>query len=432
MMSIAGGIGSMFGLPDVSTGFDPSHGSGGIAGGVSGLINAGLSSSQSAQSASAALAKGRIDEERTHIKNLQQMRVQEEGMEITAIQAAEEVKLLLIQMAQLNLDLELADVRLAQQVIRATNLLDRVDFLTHQRDVLLTQATESVSNPLSNLSFRLKRDHAILMAANEFEKALSNVYLAARGLEHELNVKTPQIESQLFQANGAHQLRDFLNCVTGWNDDYRIAFGSPHQEVTQISLREDVLGFKDPKTDEVTGEVIQPQELFRRVLLDPKHITQTGRVEFPFITSIAGGDKQFSTLVCNDRIREIRVKLVGDFLGDNEATVMLRQEGNSYLRDCSADPAGADDILNTYHLDERNSLIEAGVNSFGLTSANRELTGRSVASDRWVLVIPTGDEAPNNSDMDLLNLDDVVIEITHEARTLNNRTPTSVFSQCNI
>jgi len=431
-LSIAGGIGSMFTPFDVGGGVDPSQASGGLAGGIGSMISAGLGSSQAASSANAALKQGRITAMQTHLRQLQQMQFQEEGMAIDAIQSAAEVKMLLLQVAQFNLDLEMADLRLEQNVIQAKNLLDRVDFVTHERDGLLAQEIECVNNPRSNLSFRLKRDHAVLMAANEFEKALGKVYLAARGLEHELNVELPQIESQLFQANGAQQLEDYLTCLEGWSDDYRITFGSPHQEVTQISLREDLLGFTRAVTDEVTGEVISPEEIFRRVLLNPKNITQSGRVEFSFVTSIAGESKSFSTLVCNDRIKSIRVMLVGDFLGDNEATVMLTQEGNSYLRDCAADPSNGEDVLNTYNLDVRNALVQAGVNDFGLAQPNYDLTGRSVASDRWVLVIPTGAEAPNNKDIDLLNIDDVVIEITHEARTLSPNSPTNVFSQCNI
>jgi len=342
------------------------------------------------------------------------------------------VKALLIQMATLNLELEQQNMRLDGLVTRVLTLLAKVDHLMHQREVLVAQAAKSVANPLSNLSFRLRRDHSVLMSANEFEKALADVYLAARGLEHELNVDLPQVESQLMQAASAYQLRDFLTCLGGWYDDYRIAFGAPHEEVTQLSLREDLLGFTDSVTDEVTGEVIQPQEIFRRVLMNPKHIAGSGRIEFPFATSILGGNKQFSTLVCNDRIKSIRVMLVGDFLGDNEASVMLRQEGDSYLRDCVADPASENDMVNTYHLDPRTALVQAGVNSFGLASPNYELTGLGVASDRWVLVIPTGEEAPNNADLDFLNIDDVIIEITHTARTLGGSSSTNVFDQCNI
>ena len=425
--SIAGGFGSM-----AIEGFTPGYGSGGIAGGVSGIINAGLGGAMAANSADAAMAQGRIAQKKTHLNNLRQMRFQEEGMAIDAIRAAEEVKMLLIQMAELNLALEREELRLGKYVIQANNIIDHVDFLMHQRDVFLAQAIDSVNNPLTNLSFRLKRDHAVLLASQEFEKALEDVYLTARGLEHELNVEIPQIGSQLFQANSAQKLQGFLTCLSDWHDDYRIAFGSPHEEVTQISLREDVLGFKEAVTDEVTGEVTTPEELFRRVLLNPKYITQSGRVEYPFVMSIAGGSKEFSTLVCNDRIKKIRMMLVGSFLGDNEATIMLRQEGGSHLRDCSADPSGGSDIINTYHLDSRNALVQAGVNSFGLSSPNYELTGRGVASDRWVLVIPTGEEAPNNRDVDFLNIDDVVIEITHTARTLNSHTSSDVFGECNI
>jgi len=123
---------------------------------------------------------------------------------------------------------------------------------------------------------------------------------------------------------------------------------------------------------------------------------------------------------------------VGDFLGDNEATVMLRQEGDSFLRDCAADPAEGEDIVNTYHLDARTALVQAGVNSFGIAQPSYDLAGRSVASDRWVLIIPKGGEAPNNSDVDFLNIDDVIIEITHTARTLTGSSPSGVFDQCNI
>lgn len=432
-MQIAGSVAAGITTGGLSLGFDAAAmDRGGIAGGVSGLVNAGLGAASSATSASMARELAKVDAAKRHVQNLQNLRFQEEGIELAGVEAAEQVKVLLIQMAQMNLEVELQHIRLGELVIRATSLLARVDDLMHQREVLIAQAERSVSNPLSNLSFRLRRDHSVLMASDEFERALSDVYLAARGLEHELNVDLPQIESQMMQAGSAYQLRDFLTCLNGWYDDYRIAFGSPHEEVTQLSLREDILGFKEPVKDEVTGDLITPQEIFRRVLLNPKNIARSGRIEFPFVTSISGGSKQFSTLVCNDRIRSVKVKLVGDFLGDNEATVMLKQEGDSYLRDCSSDPTGGTDIITSYHLDPRTALVQAGVNSFGISSANYDLTGRSVASDRWVLVIPAGSEAPNNADLDFLNIDDVVIEITHTARTLNGRTPTSVFDACNI
>lgn len=405
---------------------------GGIAGGVSGAVQSGLGAGSSTQSADATLQLAEVDRSKTHIRNLQQMVLKQENIEITALQYAEAVKMLLVEMARLNLDLQLKDIELAEHVIRANTLLQRVDMLTHHRDVLMAQALNSVNNPLSNLSFRIKRDHAVLMAANDFEKAIARVYLAARGLEHELNVDLLQIESQLMQANTAHQLQDFLTCLEGWYDDYAIAFGAPHQEVTQLSLREDILGFTEAVQDEVSGEIIQPEEIFRRVLLNPKHVTQAGAIEFPFATNISGGNKQFSTLVCNDRVKSVRVMLVGDFLGDNEAMVMLKQEGNSYLRECSADPLAGEDSTTTYHLDDRNAVIQAGVNSFGLAQASYDLAGRSVASDRWLLTIPPGSMAPANTDVDFLNIDDIVIEITHDARALNSGTPSSVFSQCNI
>ena len=75
------------------------------------------------------------------------------------------------------------------------------------------------------------------------------------------------------------------------------------------------------------------------------------------------------------------------------------------------------------------AVIQAGVNTFGSAQGNGSLYGQSVARASWRLVIPGADAAPSNSDLDLAKLEDIVLEIEHEARPRHER-PLSVDLSC--
>ena len=61
-------------------------------------------------------------------------------------------------------------------------------------------------------------------------------------------------------------------------------------------------------------------------------------------------------------------------------------------------------------------MVQAGVNSFGEASPNTSLFGQSVARATWRLTIKGADFAPGNSDVDLSQLEDVVLRVSHAAR----------------
>jgi hypothetical protein len=75
------------------------------------------------------------------------------------------------------------------------------------------------------------------------------------------------------------------------------------------------------------------------------------------------------------------------------------------------------------------AVIQAGVNTFGQAQGNMSLYGQSVARASWRLVIAGADAAPSNSDLDLSKLEDVLLEIEHEARP-RHESPLSVDLSC--
>lgn len=174
--------------------------------------------------------------------------------------------------------------------------------------------------------------------------------------------------------------------------------------------------------DRVTKQAVSPQERFHRFLADPVNRDENGVLRFPFST-FQPDKAYFSSAVCNDRIKSIRLNLVGDNLGADTSSVyvQLSQGGINHIRTCTGN------ALITYDLAEsgpqrRVARIEAGINSpkpleEGLP--NTDLILRSVLSSDWELAI---DQRPNvepvNEKLQLLNVDDIEIIIEHEACTI--------------
>lgn len=134
-----------------------------------------------------------------------------------------------------------------------------------------------------------------------------------------------------------------------------------------------------------------------------------------------------SRAVCNDRIKSVRVNLIGDNLGAGvtRANVQLRQSGSSHLRRCD----GGGSELVAYNLlgtnqESRVAQIQAGINA---PNQGRELAANTdhlhmpLLAGPWELMIDQRpDVEPMNKALKLENLDDIEIIIEHEASTLQN------------
>jgi hypothetical protein len=292
------------------------------------------------------------------------------------------------------------------------------------------QATTLASGHLNDPSVRVLAEEAVVKAAASRERALLGVYLAARALEYELNVSLPSIMSDLVPARRAKQIQSFASCLQGRFTDFRRAFGTPSVFTDEISLRRDVLGIRGPIRDAVTGETVSEADQFRRRLLVPSNLGPDGTVGLRFTTSLGASNGVLSSGVCNDQIRTIQVKLLGDGQGDDQARIKLRPAGSALERSCAAFRGGAGDVINQYDVEPRTVELEAGINTYPMAPPDAQLFGRSMAATEWYLAIPAGSAAPQNADLDLTRIEDVLLRVEHAAISLSD-SPINFDPTCN-
>lgn len=209
-------------------------------------------------------------------------------------------------------------------------------------------------------------------------------------------------------AFNSHEIERLSNCYQTILSEDRTSYGVPQDFSTTLSVRR-MLGVTGPRTDEVTGKMLSAGELFRSILLTNQTLDTDGNVRIQFSTNLMPGNDLWSTNVCNDKITSVKAQLVGDFQGDDEAEIGLLVEGGAVMRRCDSEE------LIHWHLDSQAiAIVQAGTNTLGPT-ANTSLFGQSVARPSWTLVIPSGVNAPANKDLNLEQLEDIVLEITHRA-----------------
>jgi len=179
----------------------------------------------------------------------------------------------------------------------------------------------------------------------------------------------------------------------------------------------------------VTGQELSEGEQFRQLLLQNQNLDGKGGVGITFPTNLQPGNQLWSSDVCADRITSVQAQLVGDFLGDNEAQINLSLAGAAVLRDCAADNIRAWSFGNQSGDSDALAIIQAGVNTFGTAPENSSLYGQSVARASWHLVVPGLGSAPANADLDLTHLDDITLQIKHEALPQKD-SPLSVDLSC--
>jgi len=127
----------------------------------------------------------------------------------------------------------------------------------------------------------------------------------------------------------------------------------------------------------------------------------------------------------------VKVKVIGDGQGDNQARVRLEQAGGSLMRSCEAFRGGNDDLVTEYQLSPRTVEVQAGVNTYPSSPPDTQLFGRSMANGEWLLAIPPGSATPQNGDLDLSRIDDIVLEVEHSAISLSD-TPADFAPVCSL
>lgn len=365
--------------------------------------------------------------QRENLQLLQTLRLMTADRDIEFINGLATIRDMLVGIAELTLEVNLAGIRVASAVQELRDLEVEVEALRAESALREARVVDPTRNA-NDASFRVLRDRSVVSAIAAREEARRGIYLAARAWEFEHNTRLPSIGG-LIGALEAAEIGGFADCLERERTNFRSAYGTPQVFVDEISLREDVLGIRGPRVDPVTGEELSEAEQFRRLFFQPSNLGPDGTVGLTFPLGLATDNGVFSTGVCNDQIRSIQVRLIGDGLGDDQARVYLEQTGTSVVRSCTSFRSGRGDRVESYDLVARRAEVQAGINTYASSPADTQFFGRSVAASGWRVAVPPGSAAPSNRDLDPLNIEDIVLRIEHAAISLTS-SPIEFTPQC--
>ena len=201
-------------------------------------------------------------------------------------------------------------------------------------------------------------------------------------------------------------------------------YGTWQDRIDAFSMRDHIFRTRSLK-DTQTGTTYNAAEHFRRVLADPRNRDGSGNLRLSFTLSLAPTEAVFNSRFCSDKITQITASLVGAGLGAVQPEIIIEQRGTAYLRSCRDKDGGGQYALREYglknSLGKRRIVLQAGVNLTGPTDpkasllANKELYGRPISA-QYEVTIDRKD--PANASLDLTKLDDLVLFLSHETRTV--------------
>ena len=363
--------------------------------------------------------KRELDLQKQELQHAQQLHSLESNRQAEYVNGMAAIQEMLVQGAELNLELAQAKLRAIQAVDEVAGLFQQMRTLVADQAMRQQQAMDAQTGSLNDPAIRVIAQKDVANAMFSREVALRHVYSAARAFEFEINWSFSAIQTQLVPARRVVPVQSLVNCMHSQFDVFHAAFHVPQVLVDEISLREHVLGIKGAVVDPQTGESISEAEQFRRRLLQPSNIGPEGTVGMTFAMTLDAGNGVLSTGVCNDQVNTIQVKLIGDGLGDAQARVKIGAGGAALQRSCSSFTGGNSDIVNQYKQVPTEVEVQAGVNTYAMP-ADAQLFGRAMAMTGWKIAIPPGSAAPQNADVDLSKIEDVVLRIQHAAISLSS------------
>lgn len=394
-----------------------------LTGIIGGIINLGRDPAQLVNAVGSALAsatsipaKASIEQRRNTLQAYQSAQVAFDQARETLANSAAAIKTKLLESATLAVEQELARESLVQAGGAVLGVHQRALQLAQQRAALRAHAGTETRRMLQ---FRLYSDNLELRARDSFRLLLRWAYLATRAMEYELNLTYPDAGS-LWLSRTSDEINGYLVRLDTFYQSNRP--GPPQTNVEVISARDELLDLDVPAEDKVTGATYSPRERFRRYVNDPNHRDVNGNLHLTFATHRP--DKPlFSRAVCNDRIKSIRINLIGDNLGAGMTTafVSLSHGGTNHLRSCAGGELVGYDFAAAGNK-PRIARVQAGVNApqnaAGLP-ANTDLLSRALLASQWELII---DQRPGvepvNARLDLTELDDIELILEHESYTL--------------
>ena len=373
---------------------------------------------------------------------------------VTGVNAAAEIKTMLLELGNLQIQVERQQNALAVAKLQLDNALTRMDRLiadlAHTRE---TAADLYFQDP----SFRVVVSRAMERAESEMDYAIDRLYRLAKTLEYEwaeayqnpvivpincnesASLENPlfdqftQLDS-LFNATCADEAKDYLDALKAWDSKLRrisvTSVRGPNNAgpvtAEPISLREDILGFRTDNGEMTMAESVQA---FRTYLAGHRTNNywnvENPSLEFTFATTIADNSLFPATAErWNMRIDTIAVDIYAEsgFSSKQVAEVSLTESGLVSLRRFWAEPPWADDLMHLSFQVGRSDRTAYGITipakingaTGGRPAAEFSaagLKGRPIAATQWILKIDT--ENPSNKDIDFSKIKDIVVRFTY-------------------
>lgn len=395
---------------------------GGIFGALSDPKKALASVASGAVNAVIAYGKGDIDKERIKIDTIAKARVEYDQAQSQLIDSAARVKALMLEIPTLRINAMLAQQDIARLVGQLRSQWQEAQDAMTARNLMLQLAS---SDPRRDPAFRQYRDQTTALANKAFDDAQGQLFLVTRALEYEIGMSFGR-RSELFTLVTPAELASYATDLDAAYQRFTTTVGNSQDRETTISLRDQVFRFSTPLADNVTGGSYSPAEIFRRVLAEPRNRDADGNVRLTFALPLTPDAPFFNPSYCTDKITGIRISLVGATLGATQPEVGLQQRGSAYLRSCTDKTGAGDYVVSEYNLENtigvRRAIVQAGLNLSSPTDMssggpdNTEFYGRPVAAP-YELIIDR--KAPANAELDLTKLDDIVLFIRHQTRTVH-------------
>jgi hypothetical protein len=370
----------------------------------------------------AAYAKGEIEKDRINIDTIAKARVEYDQAQEQLIDSAARVKTMLLEIPTLHINglLAVEDIgRLLGQ------LRSQVQDAQDAAAALSSMDQLSKVDPRRDPAFREYRDETTMIANKAFDDAQSQLFLVTRALEYEVGMSFSR-RADLFTLVTPADLASYAADLDSAYQRFIATVGNSQQREITLSLRDQIFRFADALQDNATGGIYTPEDVFHRLLAEPRNRDADGNVRLTFSLSLTPDALIFNSSFCTDKITGIRVSLVGSALGATQPEVGLQQRGSAYLRSCTDTDANGAYVVSDYNLENtigvRRAIVQAGLNLSGPTDmssggpVDTEFYGRPIAAP-YELIIDRN--APANANLDLTKLDDIVLFIQHETRTVH-------------
>lgn len=365
-----------------------------------------------------AVARERYENDKAEALVDQQSQLEFSVAKVELINSAATIKVKLLQINSLKLELDLAMLNVAQTKGRLRALYERAEGLLADKARATALTGDSARRAIH---YRVYANYTARQAIEAQRTALQWGFLAARALEYQLNA--PIDLTGLWSARSPNDLTVFLQQL----QNLAASTGSAQSRTEVISLRDKVLGLNTPiAAVDGKGALVTPRERFRQFVMSPANRDAQGNFHIRFTTA-DDANPIFSSLLASDRIRSVKVNLVGDSLGAGVTTayVQLVHGGTSYLRSRMKGTDGVAPLI-AYDVSGKSNqprlaIVQAGVNapnSNPQVPDNIELQERAVLAGPWELVIDQTASTPANANLDLSGLDDVEVIVTHDAYTI--------------